>query len=724
MKKIFALVCMVTLSVVAYANYEKSSIHLMIDSSNDSVTVSVENDTIGVKGVLRKPSVVDKRYHLFTEAKFIRIALSGNANEMNFKYKDGFCAITEDNKTKEVSNNIKDELGLNVKKRKRSAGFIKKESLSNRTFIIHNESKGSDLKFVLSQYDKWNSEKLELEIYRKKDTIKSSITDIESELKTKVFASGDTISLKVRNEQIGSRIIGVWANGEKLEGNFKYQKEKEKYKEDDLAIKPTAFFTESFVLPIVEDSTNFTIKVQYEYISNCRLVSEEKDFTITVVPKVEEQLWAMILGLLVLLFAFFVCCWGVKKIYKKKSKKKSKEEKLATNKGKNKSSASPIPKQEEKSSNEVEEKKDNQDEKSKNDKKTVAKEPQIGVNSGTQETRDVKNNELEKVNKELLERISNLEKENESVRNQLQEKEEQLLQEREDFKIKIQEKNREVISVLQDKKQLNTTIEQIEKEKLQVSERVEKQKNEIVGLKKDIESKDIHIKENNKTIQAKQDLINTLQTEKEILTKRISEELLVERDKFANSLMQKQNAIKDLIRTMFNEIVEDENSIYYNRVKRINKDFSRFIDRINSLNIQESQISIKEIKKSVQDCVIPSMLEEGWINTTYVVNEYMKASNNLYNEFSIIGVSGVLLHKLIASINEYLGMVGIKVLLPYLMVEDFNREEYEYEEERWIHRFDTNISEQFVSDKIVDISRIGYQIEGQEMVKPKVNYTF
>ena len=215
-----------------------------------------------------------------------------------------------------------------------------------------------------------------------------------------------------------------------------------------------------------------------------------------------------------------------------------------------------------------------------------------------------------------------------------------------------------------------------------------------------------------------------MQTEKEDLEKRISEELLVERDKFANSLMQKQNAIKDLIQTMFNEIVEDENSIYYNRVKRINKDFSKFIDRINSLNIQESQISIKEIKKSVQDCVIPSMLEDGWINTTYVVNEYMKASNNLYNEFSIIGVSGVLLHKLIASINEYLGMVGIKVLLPYLMVEDFNREEYEYEEERWIHRFDTNISEQFVSDKIVDISRIGYQIEGQEIVKPKVNYTF
>ena len=42
-----------------------------------------------------------------------------------------------------------------------------------------------------------------------------------------------------------------------------------------------------------------------------------------------------------------------------------------------------------------------------------------------------------------------------------------------------------------------------------------------------------------------------------------------------------------------------------------------------------------------------------------------------------------------------------------------NDYEYEYEEERWIHRFDTNISEQFVSDKIVDISRIGYQIEGQ-----------
>ena len=723
MKKIFALVCMVTLSVVAYANFEPA-IHLKINSSPDSViTVSIENDTIGV---LRKPSEIDKCFYLFTEAKYIRIALNEYAKKMNFKYKPGFHGIIEKGKFKKA-NKGHNEIGSNIQKRE--AAYISKDSLRDRTFILNNVTRGEDLIFYLSPYNIWNLQKLELEIYRKKDTIKSSITDIESELKTKVFASGDTISLKVRNDQIGSRIIGVSANEEQLKGYFKYRKENENYSEDDIAIKPTAFFTDKFVLPTVEDSTNFTIKVQYEYISNCRLVSGEKDVTIIVVPKIEEKSNTNILEVILIIFIIIAillsCVYGRKfnKIVKEEAKKKSKDEKLANNKGKNKSSASPIPKQEEKSSNGVEEKIDNQDEKSKNDKKTVAKEPQIGVNPGTQEARDVKNNELEK-NKELLERISNLEKENESVRNQLQVKEEQLLQEREDFKIKIQEKNREVISVLQDKKQLNTTIEQIEKEKLQVSERVEKQKKEIDGLKKDIESKDIHIKEKNKTIQAKQDLINTLQTEKEVLTKRISEELLVERDKFANSLMQKQNAIKDLIQTMFNEIVEDENSIYYNRVKRINKDFSRFIDRINSLNIQESQISIKEIKKSVQDCVIPSMLEDGWINTIYVVNEYMKASNNLYNEFSIIGVSGVLLHKLIASINEYLGMVGIKVLLPYLMVEDFNREEYEYEEERWIHRFDTNISEQFVSDKIVDISRIGYQIEGQEIVKPKVNYTF
>lgn len=716
MKKIFALVCMVTLSVVAYANYEKSSIHLMIDSSNDSVTVSVENDTIGVIGVLRKPNKIDNQYHLFTEAKFIRVALSGNAKNMRFCYEDGFYATTENNKTKEA-NGVKDELGPNV--RNRSAGFIKKESLSNRTFTIHNKTQNTKLDFVLSLYDKWNLDKLQLEVYRKHDTISSPITYIESEFKTKVFASGDTISLKVRKDHIGSRIIGVWANGEKLEGNFKYQKEKEKYKEDDLAIKPTAFFTDKFVLPIVEDSTNFTIKVQYEYISNFRLVSEEKDLTITVVPKVEEQskvmIWAIIIGPFVLLTAVFVW-WSCKKKYKKivkeEAKKTSKDvtsdtrnldAKLANNKGKNKLSSSQTHKNDGISNLlkrwftcEKKDKIDKQDDKSSDNSKN---DNNVGIFGETNNNKDVKNNELEKENKELLERISNLEKENESVRNQFKEKEEQLLQ-------------------------LNTTIEQIKKEKQQVSERLEKQKKEIDGLKKDIELKDIHIKENNKTIQEKQDLINTLQTEKENLEKRISEELLVERYKFANSLMQKQNAIKDLIQTMFNEIVEDENSIYYNRVKRINKDFSRFIDRINSLNIQESQISIKEIKKSVQDCVIPSMLEDGWINTTYVVNEYMKASNNLYNEFSIIGVSGVLLHKLIASINEYLGMVGIKVLLPYLMVEDFNREEYEYEEERWIHRFDTNISEQFVSDKIVDISRIGYQIEGQEIVKPKVNYTF
>ena len=170
MKKIIVLLSMLTLCMVANANFEPA-IHLKINSSPDSmITVSIDNDTIGV---LRNPSEIDKRFYLFTEAKYIRIALNEEAKKMNFKYKPGFHGIIEKGKFKKA-NKGHNEIGSKIQKRE--AAYISKDSLRDRTFTLNNETRGEDLIFYMSPYNIWNLDKLQLEVYRKHDTISSPIT--------------------------------------------------------------------------------------------------------------------------------------------------------------------------------------------------------------------------------------------------------------------------------------------------------------------------------------------------------------------------------------------------------------------------------------------------------------------------------------------------------------------------------------------------------------------
>ena len=94
--------------------------------------------------------------------------------------------------------------------------------------------------------------------------------------------------------------------------------------------------------------------------------------------------------------------------------------------------------------------------------------------------------------------------------------------------------------------------------------------------------------------------------------------------------------------------------------------------------------------------------------------------NDLFKEKGLVPTE---LSRLYAEIQSFIGMFGVKVVVPNLLADTFDEASFEFANaDQWISVFAPSMRPRDYEARIFDMSCIGYQIDGGEYVKPKVYF--
>lgn len=162
-----------------------------------------------------------------------------------------------------------------------------------------------------------------------------------------------------------------------------------------------------------------------------------------------------------------------------------------------------------------------------------------------------------------------------------------------------------------------------------------------------------------------------------------------------------------------------------NIVKKAQESFVKFSEQVKQRNSKEywrrDTVKLPEVIADLQNFVEMGLRSTGWVNIVSYLHLYAGATAQLNELFNKEGLHTYKLNSLFYDIVKLLGLCGVKIMLPSLLVEKYNDEYFSYENaDQWIQTFSPDLRPRDYASKIFDMSRIGYQIDGKDEVKAKV----
>ena len=289
------------------------------------------------------------------------------------------------------------------------------------------------------------------------------------------------------------------------------------------------------------------------------------------------------------------------------------------------------------------------------------------------------------------------EKHQNDVEKQLQEKEKEIRQLKEKHENELQEKDREKETALNELK---------EKHKADVKKQAETHTTEIENLEKNIQTKEEALKE-------------------------LKKHACDEKNEALDNFIAKAQDISRRLDSLYQSACElsGESSKYANAIRNAVDSNKRFMAQLQQKNSPEEwrgqESTWPEIRIAIRDLAMNGLKSSGWINIICYLNAYAGATDELNATFAENGLSPEELNMLQASVMELVGMLGIKIVVPHLLRDKFKEEDFEFDNaDQWIRTFASNLNPKDYADtkKIFDVSRIGFQVEGEDYEKPKVFY--
>ena len=287
------------------------------------------------------------------------------------------------------------------------------------------------------------------------------------------------------------------------------------------------------------------------------------------------------------------------------------------------------------------------------------------------------------------------------------------------------------------------TERQIEQDTLK--EQFQKEKQDALETK-DREYKDKIKNLNEEHQKAIKDLNEAQEKEKVTLTNDI--------DKFKNTIIEKDNQITkleyslqddclyfigefckqiDKVGAILQQLVEStsvmsgNDSKCANIVKKAQGSFVKFSEQVKQSNNKEHWLSgtvkLSEVIADLQNFIEMGLRSTGWVNIVSYLHLYAGATAQLNEMFNEEGLYTYQLNSLFYDVVKLLGLCGVKIVLPNLLVEKYNDEYFDYENaDQWIQIFSPDLRPLDYASKIFDMSRMGYQIDGKDEVKAKVYF--
>lgn len=312
---------------------------------------------------------------------------------------------------------------------------------------------------------------------------------------------------------------------------------------------------------------------------------------------------------------------------------------------------------------------------------------------------------IEKI-KEITTQADDIEKE--TTLNELKEKHqndvEKLLQKEKE----IRELKKEHENELQKKdREKETALNELkEKHKADVRKQAETHTTEIENLEKNIQTKEEALKE-------------------------LKKHACDEKNEALDNFIAKAQDISRRLDSLYQSACElsGESSKYANAIRNAVDSNKRFMAQLQQKNSPEEwrgqESTWPEIRIAIRDLAMNGLKSSGWINIICYLNAYAGATDELNATFAENGLSPEELNMLQASVMELVGMLGIKIVVPHLLTDKFKEEYFKFDNaDQWIRTFTSNLNPKDYADtkKIFDVSRIGFQVEGESYEKPKVFY--
>lgn len=302
-----------------------------------------------------------------------------------------------------------------------------------------------------------------------------------------------------------------------------------------------------------------------------------------------------------------------------------------------------------------------------------------------------KNRSMEEAHKEELnKKDTEKQTEQETLREQFQEEKQKALETKElEYKDKIKKLNKK------HEKAIKGLNEAQEKEKIRLTNAIDKLNNTI-------------IERDGQIVQLKDSL---------------QDDCLYFINEFCKQIDKVDDTMKQLMQSTFAKGGSDSKCA--NIIKKAQESFAKFNEQVKQSNSKEHWLSdtvkLPEVIADLQNFIEMGLRATGWVNIVSYLHLYAGATAQLNEMFNEEGLYTYQLNSLFYDIVKLIGLCGVKIMLPNLLVEKYNDEYFSYENaDQWIQTFSPDLRPRDYASKVFDMSRIGYQIDGKDEVKAKV----
>lgn len=200
---------------------------------------------------------------------------------------------------------------------------------------------------------------------------------------------------------------------------------------------------------------------------------------------------------------------------------------------------------------------------------------------------------------------------------------------------------------------------------------------------------------------------------------------------FINMVVKRMNGVGDLLNELYDNVYlasGEHDTQYTNILRKAKEDYELFANQVTEANVEDRWlqigVSLNQVCEDLQTYVTSGLRNSGWVNIVHYLNLYAGATEKLNDSFNENGLSTVKLAKLVADIQRLLGMFGVKVVVPHLLMDKFDDTAFEFENaDRWIQAFAPDLKPNDYETRVFDMSVIGYQMDDRRYNKPRVFYS-
>lgn len=200
---------------------------------------------------------------------------------------------------------------------------------------------------------------------------------------------------------------------------------------------------------------------------------------------------------------------------------------------------------------------------------------------------------------------------------------------------------------------------------------------------------------------------------------------------FVNLVVKRMSGIGESLNELYDNVYlasGERETQYTNILRKAKEDYELFANQVMEANVEDRWlqigVSLSQVCEDLQTYVTSGLRNSGWVNIVHYLNLYAGATEKLNDSFNENGLSTVKLAKLVADIQRLLGMFGVKVVVPHLLMDKFDDTAFEFENaDRWIQAFASDLKPNDYESRVFDMSVIGYQMDDRRYNKPRVFYS-